>query len=682
MRKIFSTYIVVFLFPIFLLISHIYLIVKEQHESMVTVELLEKSFSELLRRYQYLPKVLSEDPRIKAVLEGGLSSDELSKTFKSIKESSGVGVVYLLDKHGTGISSSNYDLPTSFIGNNYGFRPYFNNAKALGVGSYFAVGVTTGIPGYFLAARVQDNEETLGVVVIKIEPDQMNLSWHKLNETIFIINEDGIILLCNKVEWLYKSIWDLDEKQHVMIEKQKQFAKFSVKKIVSNEIFIKKWSIKLWSMLNKFYLINSKPLGVSNFFSSSHWEIYSASPYILVVKKTIYSGIFIFLALLSLYLFLRHRAIVQYARLMEEKSNEKRRTELQSIIDSTQVALVIADKQRYITSANPIFSKMVGKHQGQIVGGSLDKFIPSMKSNDLWGLTSAGFIETELENNIPIMYSCNIATLDDAVCIITIVDITKRKKAEKALRYLNGNLENLVKQRTEELHSVQHELVRQEKMIVLGRMAAAIVHELSQPVASFASALASTKIKLSRDDNEGANISVSNMIPLCENMKEVIVQLRAFGHSGTSEQSHVCINDLLVKIAHDIHKEDILELNIITDNICIVNCNLIMLQIAINNIIKNALDAVKDKDDPKVQVTLVCDDQVVINIKDNAGKMNSDIVEHLFEPFFTTKLIGDGLGIGLAISRNAVIDIGGDISVSYDKCHTEFKLSLPLAVEH
>ena len=62
-------------------------------------------------------------------------------------------MLYLLDRNGETIAASNWRDWSSFVGNNYAFRPYFRDAVANGSGRYFAVGVTTGIPGYFSPVR-------------------------------------------------------------------------------------------------------------------------------------------------------------------------------------------------------------------------------------------------------------------------------------------------------------------------------------------------------------------------------------------------------------------------------------------------------------------------------------------------------------------------------------------------
>ena len=55
----------------------------------------------------------------------------------------------MIDRHGLTIAASNWRLPTSFVGQNYGFRPYFRDAMAHGAAELFALGTVSGRPGLY-----------------------------------------------------------------------------------------------------------------------------------------------------------------------------------------------------------------------------------------------------------------------------------------------------------------------------------------------------------------------------------------------------------------------------------------------------------------------------------------------------------------------------------------------------
>lgn len=89
------------------------------------------------------------------------------------------------------------------------------------------------------------------------------------------------------------------------------------------------------------------------------------------------------------------------------------------------------------------------------------------------------------------------------------------------------------------------------------------------------------------------------------------------------------------------------------------------------NLIGNALDAIAANDLPRpgrIDIDIGPADgapaQLCIVVRDNGPGIAADAMPHLFEPFFTTKEIGQGLGLGLAISTSIARDFGGSLSAA------------------
>lgn len=106
-------------------------------------------------------------------------------------------IAYVMDRAGNVLTCSNRDTPTSCLGNNYGFRPYFQDAFAGKIGQYFAVGVTTGEAGFYASAPIRgEKQEIIGVAVIKTT---LNASAEKLGLSrfphVFLIDSMGVVLL-------------------------------------------------------------------------------------------------------------------------------------------------------------------------------------------------------------------------------------------------------------------------------------------------------------------------------------------------------------------------------------------------------------------------------------------------------------------------------------------------------
>ena len=101
------------------------------------------------------------------------------------------------------------------------------------------------------------------------------------------------------------------------------------------------------------------------------------------------------------------------------------------------------------------------------------------------------------------------------------------------------------------------------------------------------------------------------------------------------------------------------------------------LEQVIINLLRNALDAIKDTKDPRIDIGLSVDHSVHLTVSDNG--LGLDNLESLFEPFYTTKKPGEGVGLGLAISSGIVTDLGGRLIASNgDEGGAVFEVQLPI----
>ncbi len=152
------------------------------------------------------------------------SNDLLNRQLANFSREAGLEAIYLMDKTGLVLASSNFDTQQSFIGKNYGFRPYFNIALSGKRGEFFGVGATTGRPGYFISEPVYDHLGNVSsVIAIKLDVRNLQKSWEQGSERVFVSNRDGVIVLSSNPTWLYKTLSPLTEKQMAEIASNRQF---------------------------------------------------------------------------------------------------------------------------------------------------------------------------------------------------------------------------------------------------------------------------------------------------------------------------------------------------------------------------------------------------------------------------------------------------------------------------
>lgn len=162
-----------------------------------------------IERFRYLPAVAGEDARIRSALRAPDDAATILSAngyLETLVETSGATHLYLLNASGVTIAASNWKRPESFMGQDYSFRPYFKDALDGGSGAFYAIGVTTRLPGYFLSARVVLPDGIIGVVVVKIDLSPLRDTWSRVEQDIAVTDADGVIFLASDPDWLYRPL--------------------------------------------------------------------------------------------------------------------------------------------------------------------------------------------------------------------------------------------------------------------------------------------------------------------------------------------------------------------------------------------------------------------------------------------------------------------------------------------
>ncbi len=129
-----------------------------------------------LDRYRYLPYVVARAPAIQRVLAEG-AAEPANRYLDAVATEAGAEALYVMDRDGLTVAASNWRERLSFVGHNYAFRPYFRDAMAGREGGFFAIGVTTGKPGYFISRPIREAGEIIGVAVVKISLAELQSRW-------------------------------------------------------------------------------------------------------------------------------------------------------------------------------------------------------------------------------------------------------------------------------------------------------------------------------------------------------------------------------------------------------------------------------------------------------------------------------------------------------------------------
>ena len=177
-----------------------------------------------LNRFSHLTYILARDPYVIAATKGD-DTGSLNLRLEGFAAQAGLEAIYLMERNGQTIDASNHRLANSFIGQNYAFRPYFQDALKGQQGRFYAIGSTTGLPGYFVAdaVPVQPGGKSAGVIAIKIDFSALEQSWQNSGEQVLLANRDGVVLLASNPHWRYRTLAPLSDDQKQRIETARQF---------------------------------------------------------------------------------------------------------------------------------------------------------------------------------------------------------------------------------------------------------------------------------------------------------------------------------------------------------------------------------------------------------------------------------------------------------------------------
>ncbi|MGV9010503.1 sensor histidine kinase [Brevundimonas sp.] len=161
-----------------------------------------------LERHRSLPQVLAQDADLRALLTrpDAASADRLNTKFETLAKDVRAAAIYALDANGRTLAASNWRLPTSFVGSDYRFRPYYYEAMRDGQATFFALGTVSGRPGLYLSRRVDDDAgRFLGVIVAKVEFDALEADWRASGEPTYVTDADGLVVVTTVPSWRFRT---------------------------------------------------------------------------------------------------------------------------------------------------------------------------------------------------------------------------------------------------------------------------------------------------------------------------------------------------------------------------------------------------------------------------------------------------------------------------------------------
>jgi signal transduction histidine kinase len=253
------------------------------------------------------------------------------------------------------------------------------------------------------------------------------------------------------------------------------------------------------------------------------------------------------------------------------------------------------------------------------------------------------------------------------------MDITERKRAEEErerLRQLEGDLAHI------------------NRVNMLGELAAALAHEIKQPIAASITSANALLRWLAHDppDLERARAAATRIEHDGNRAADVINRLRSFYKKGPpSEREIVDVKDIIQEMTVLLTDEAIRHSVIIHSehNASVPNilADRVQLQQVFMNLMLNAIEAMKDTGGKlTIRSEMNPEGQLLISINDTGVGLPAESTERIFDAFHTTK--PQGTGMGLAITRSIVESYGGRVwAAPNEGAGATFYFTLPCQAE-
>jgi PAS domain S-box-containing protein len=261
-------------------------------------------------------------------------------------------------------------------------------------------------------------------------------------------------------------------------------------------------------------------------------------------------------------------------------------------------------------------------------------------------------------------------------------DVTERRNAAEEIRRLNAGLEAKVEERTRQLLEAQEELVRKEKLAILGQLSGSVSHELRNPLVVISNAVYFLKEILGAVDQ-----TVTEYLGIIEqeieNSLRIITDHLDFARTNPPQKTPVAVRGLVLQSLARCALPDRLAAALdVPEELPKLMADPLQISQVLTNLITNAVQAMPDGGELRIGAARVPGsrpgngEQVAIRVTDTGQGISPENMKKLFQPLFTTKV--NGIGLGLVVCKNLAEANGGSISVESEPgVGTTFTVTLP-----
>ena len=344
----------------------------------------------------------------------------------------------------------------------------------------------------------------------------------------------------------------------------------------------------------------------------------------------------------------------------------------ESIVESVNVGLLAVDEDGRITRCNTTFEEMIGLRREQAIGKLVEEiFDESFALNIANILGKSRWHLTEIRN----AYKLHTSDFKGRSLILNVAVAPLRSisNAQTGAIVVLENVSSRVK--------LEETLQQSEKLSSIGLLAAGVAHEVNTPLTGVSSY---TQMLLGMiPETDPKHALLQKMQRQTDRASNIVGNLLNFSRTGNAiESSEVDINklldDTLQLLEPQLRKSNVGIIKDYTKTPPRIFGNSGKLQQVFTNLILNARDAMFDGGTITLSTGINDSYEVEIVVSDTGEGISPENLNKIFDPFFTTKGVGNGTGLGLAVTYGIVQEHSGTIEVRSENGNgTTFRIVFP-----
>lgn len=607
---------------------------------------------------------------------------EVLTILNTLKLSLDLSAAYILNKDGLAVACSPLENGLTFTGQNYSFRPYFQETISKGLNIiYPALGVTSGERGLFFSQPIFKNKDIIGVLAYKIDVSIIDEKLKVYPYPSAMLSKEGIVFSTNQPNWQFTVAEQLTPEEYSRIIESRQF---SNQKLPPIDLDLSQKQIRFegtkYSVLKDRDSQNElKLLSFYPYNPPAIWQIIFGMGVGIILAWIIFS-LFAFALGYNQSQINLARSEERFRKLFEDYADPSLIMENGLFTDCNQAAVNLLGFTFKSQIINKSPADLSPKYQED---GSLSNVSAINIINQIMPIRDSYRFEWLLirgdKSIVPVeVLLTKISLENNNLFYITWKDITEKVKAERELEKYREHLEDLVKERTEKLEREMTERIKAEQLIQqhvetleaqnaeLERFTYTVSHDLKSPLITINGFLDQIVEDVSSGNTQNLESDAQRIRNAVKKMSQLLTDLLDLSKIGRviHDKDSVNMGEVIAQTLETL-QGPIKAKNVKIDfdsSFPMVKADKERIGEVWQNLIENAVKHMGNIESPSIFLGFKKNSkEYVFYITDNGAGIEEKYLKKIFGLFEKLDASSPGTGIGLALAKRIVEFHGGKI---------------------